>query len=190
MAYPLSWTSLASPFSSLGSYDAYRLSFDSFSEAVLLTAMPDMRATGRTDPTVIGLEQSSIMGMRALLTQAVEALSFVLLLMDYKFSDIMQACVPGLRLLSRPSRLTMSNSADAQTTCEDSWRSSATATSSPLKLEETVRANSSRRSSTSRSGSLVASTRSVRRSSSGAVRSVRLMMCCCTRSVGFGFCLG
>lgn len=69
------------------------LTFIVFSEAVLLTALPDARTTGRTDPAVFGLEQASIMGMRALLTQAVEALSFILLLMDYKFSDVMQAYV-------------------------------------------------------------------------------------------------
>ncbi|WAQ92935.1 hypothetical protein PtA15_17A417 [Puccinia triticina] len=60
-------------------------------EVVLLSSIPDVRTAGRTDPAVYNLEQASIVGLRVLLTQAVEALSFVHLLIDYKLSDLLSA---------------------------------------------------------------------------------------------------
>ncbi|KAG0142966.1 hypothetical protein CROQUDRAFT_96882 [Cronartium quercuum f. sp. fusiforme G11] len=66
-------------------------------EAVLLTAsLPDMR-NGRTDPSLINLEQNSFDSIRALLTQAIEAISFILLLTDYKFTEIIQSCGEEVR---------------------------------------------------------------------------------------------
>ncbi|PLW37309.1 hypothetical protein PCANC_15434 [Puccinia coronata f. sp. avenae] len=61
------------------------------SEVVLLASIPDVRTAGRTDPAVYNLEQASIVGLRVLLTQAVEALSFMHLLIDYKLSDLLAA---------------------------------------------------------------------------------------------------
>ncbi|KAH9446801.1 hypothetical protein Pst134EA_030705 [Puccinia striiformis f. sp. tritici] len=60
-------------------------------EVVLLASIPDVRTAGRTDPAVYNLEQASIVGLRVLLTQAIEALSFIHLLIDYKLSDLLTA---------------------------------------------------------------------------------------------------
>ncbi|KAA1107059.1 hypothetical protein PGT21_000845 [Puccinia graminis f. sp. tritici] len=60
-------------------------------EVVLLASIPDVRTAGRTDPAVYNLEQASIVGLRVLLTQAVEALSFIQLLIDYKLGDLLTA---------------------------------------------------------------------------------------------------
>lgn len=60
-------------------------------EMVLLASIPDIRTAGRTDPAVYNLEQTSIVGLRVLLTQAVEALSFIHLLIDYKLSELLAA---------------------------------------------------------------------------------------------------
>ncbi|KAI8458959.1 Non-repetitive/WGA-negative nucleoporin C-terminal-domain-containing protein [Phakopsora pachyrhizi] len=62
------------------------------SEMMLLTSVPDARSVGRIDPLVYNLEQSSILGLRVLLSQAVEALSFVIVLIDYKLSELLQEC--------------------------------------------------------------------------------------------------
>lgn len=63
-------------------------------ESVLLTSLPDMRTTGRTDVIkgVYELEQSSMNSMRTLLTQSIEAISFILLLIDHKLTDIISSC--------------------------------------------------------------------------------------------------
>lgn len=37
------------------------------------------------------MEQASIQALQSLLTQAVEAISFILLLIDYRFSDVIAA---------------------------------------------------------------------------------------------------
>ncbi|EGF98122.1 uncharacterized protein MELLADRAFT_118593 [Melampsora larici-populina 98AG31] len=62
-------------------------------ESVLLTSLPDMRTTGRTDVIkgVYELEQNSMNSMRTLLTQSIEAISFILLLIDHKLTDIISS---------------------------------------------------------------------------------------------------
>lgn len=56
----------------------------------LFTLLPDSRAN---QPNVAyQSEHSSIDALRLLLTQTVEAISFILLLIDYKISDIISAC--------------------------------------------------------------------------------------------------
>lgn len=73
-----------------------------------------MRTAGRTDPAVYNLEQASIVGLRVLLTQAVEALSFIHLLIDYKLSELVTAWVfvvsalPIFHLQSNESLLLLS----------------------------------------------------------------------------------
>lgn len=42
---------------------------------------------------VVQAERSSIIGLRSLLIQAVEALSFILLLIDFRLPDIVATCV-------------------------------------------------------------------------------------------------
>lgn len=42
-------------------------------------------------------EQKSLSALRLLLIQSVEAISFILLLIDYKISDIITSCTPELQ---------------------------------------------------------------------------------------------
>ncbi|GAA5858950.1 hypothetical protein JCM8547_007170 [Rhodosporidiobolus lusitaniae] len=64
-------------------------------EQHLFTNLPDS-SRGGPNPA-FAAEQSSLSSLRLLLTQSVEAISFVLLLIDYKLSDIVAACAPELQ---------------------------------------------------------------------------------------------
>lgn len=63
-------------------------------EQQLFTLLPD---GGRSAQAAVAYkaEQTSLNGLRLLLTQSVEALSFILLLIDYKISDIIASCQPA-----------------------------------------------------------------------------------------------
>ncbi|KAI5478404.1 nuclear pore complex protein Nup155 [Pseudohyphozyma bogoriensis] len=65
-------------------------------EQQLFTLLPD---GGRSTQPAIAFqtELTSLAGLRLLLNQSVEAISFVLLLIDYKISDIIAACDPSLQ---------------------------------------------------------------------------------------------
>ncbi|BGP18726.1 hypothetical protein JCM10213_009205 [Rhodosporidiobolus nylandii] len=65
-------------------------------EQHLFTHLPDSSRTGH-NAAAYSSEQSSLSALRLLLTQSVEAISFVLLLIDYKLSDIVSACAPELQ---------------------------------------------------------------------------------------------
>lgn len=61
------------------------------SEQHLFTHLPDSSSRGSTPNSAFAAEQSSLSSLRLLLTQSVEAISFVLLLIDYKLADIVAA---------------------------------------------------------------------------------------------------
>ncbi|GAA6057256.1 hypothetical protein JCM3770_003825 [Rhodotorula araucariae] len=65
-------------------------------EQHLFTHLPDSSRAGH-NAAAYAAEQTSLSALRLLLTQSVEAISFVLLLIDYKLSDIVAACTPELQ---------------------------------------------------------------------------------------------
>ncbi|GAA5918079.1 hypothetical protein JCM8208_001213, partial [Rhodotorula glutinis] len=65
-------------------------------EQHLFTHLPDSSPAGH-NAAAYAAEQTSLSALRLLLTQSVEAISFVLLLIDYKLSDIVSACAPDLQ---------------------------------------------------------------------------------------------
>ncbi|GAA6024169.1 hypothetical protein JCM10207_005590 [Rhodosporidiobolus poonsookiae] len=65
-------------------------------EQHLFTHLPDSSRAGH-NAAAFTAEQNSLAALRLLLTQSVEAISFVLLLIDYKLPDIVAACAPELQ---------------------------------------------------------------------------------------------
>ncbi|GAA5823999.1 hypothetical protein JCM11251_003374 [Rhodosporidiobolus azoricus] len=65
-------------------------------EQHLFSHLPDSSRAGH-NASAYAAEQNSLSALRLLLTQSVEAISFVLLLIDYKLADIVAACTPELQ---------------------------------------------------------------------------------------------
>ncbi|GAA5993501.1 hypothetical protein JCM10908_000619 [Rhodotorula pacifica] len=65
-------------------------------EQHLFTHIPDSSRAGH-NAAAYAAEQASLSALRLLLTQSVEAISFILLLIDYKLSDIVASCQPELQ---------------------------------------------------------------------------------------------
>lgn len=64
-------------------------------EHQLFSHLPEGRSS-QTDPAYLA-EQNSIASLRVLLVQSVEAISFILLLIDYRISNIIASCSPELQ---------------------------------------------------------------------------------------------
>ncbi|KAG0656686.1 hypothetical protein C6P46_006988 [Rhodotorula mucilaginosa] len=65
-------------------------------EQHLFTHIPDSSRAGH-NAAAYAAEQASLSALRLLLVQSVEAISFILLLIDYKLSDIVASCQPELQ---------------------------------------------------------------------------------------------
>ncbi|GAA99883.1 uncharacterized protein L969DRAFT_51354 [Mixia osmundae IAM 14324] len=66
------------------------------SEFQVFLLTPDA-GNGRPEQESVAVEQDSLAALRVLLTQTVEAISFVLLLIDYRLPDVLATCAPELR---------------------------------------------------------------------------------------------
>lgn len=66
------------------------------SEQHLFTHIPDSSRAGH-NAAAYAAEQASLSALRLLLVQSVEAISFILLLIDYKLPDIVASCQPELQ---------------------------------------------------------------------------------------------
>ena len=66
-------------------------------EQSLFTALPDGHARSPQVAGAYQAEQASLAALRLLLNQSVEAISFLLLLIDYKMADLVAGCAPELQ---------------------------------------------------------------------------------------------